>query len=393
MATSGTTSFAITAPDLILEAFDRLQIRGPAITLEHLISGRRSANLVLSRWPNRGVNLWKVDLVTINLIQGVASYQLDAATVEVLDTYLRTYQMGSPISFTPGFATTLGSPTITITEPNNGLSVGSWIQIIVPVAVGGLLLAGFYQVVSVTSPNTYTITAAANATSTVANGGAVPVLTSTNGSTSVSVALANHGYLAGQNFPIQVSTTVGGLTLQGNYPVATVPNANTLTITVPSPAGSNQTVSENGGAAQIAGQVVTADPIDRIMYPISRTDYASLPDKIQQGSPTTFWFDRTTQPILYVWQVPDGNGPYVIQFYRTRVVQDVTLAYGQNLDMPPRFFEAACAEVAAHLAIKWKPELVDKLTLYAKDAWTEAAAEDRERVTFYLSPQFDSYYN
>ena len=38
--------------------------------------------------------------------------------------------------------------------------------------------------------------------------------------------------------------------------------------------------------------------IDRIILPISRTEYASYPNKEQQGFPTVYWFDRW---ICNVW--------------------------------------------------------------------------------------------
>ena len=38
--------------------------------------------------------------------------------------------------------------------------------------------------------------------------------------------------------------------------------------------------------------VTTGGVTDRIIMPISRTEYASYPNKGQQGFPTVFWFDR-----------------------------------------------------------------------------------------------------
>lgn len=399
MTTSGTSAFQLTVPDLVLEAFDRLQVRLPALTLEHLVSARRSLGLVFSsRWSNRGVNLWAVAIDTIPLVQGVATYTLPADTIMVLDAYLRNFQMGAPVSFTPTFATSLNSPTITVTLANHGFTVGEYISVVVPVSIGGLILFGFYQVVSVPNNNTFTFTAASNATAG-ASGGTVPSFATTLGSAVVTVTLANHGLLAGQAFNVQVSTTVGGIILLGSYTVATVTSSSIFTITNAYVAGAAQSgVLENGGSAQIAGQVATADPIDRILYPISRTDYASQPDKTQQGSPTTFWFDRLTTPTITLWQVPDQNGPYAFQYYRQRQVQDANIVGGQTLDMPPRFFEAAAAELAAHLSWKYPPNpasgiTVDKLEMAAKAAWAEAAAEDRERVTLSIMPDFSSYFS
>ena len=50
--------------------------------------------------------------------------------------------------------------------------------------------------------------------------------------------------------------------------------------------------------------------IDRIIMPISRTEYASYPNKQQQGFPTVFWFDRLLAPTVTLWPVPNPpQGP------------------------------------------------------------------------------------
>lgn len=398
MATSGTSAFSLTVPDLVLEAFDRLQIRAPEVTLEHLVSARRSLGLVFqSKWSNRGTNLFAVDLQTIPLSQAVATYTLPADTVMVLDAYLREYGMGAATSYTPAFATTISSTTVTITQAGHGLVVDQYIQVVVPVAIGGIVLLGFYQVLSVPSTSTYTITAASAATSSASSGGTVPAFTTTSASTSVSVALTAHGYLAGQAFNIQVSTTVGGIALLGSYTIATVPTANSFTITAPFAAGSTQTVSENSSQTQIAAQNIAQPPTDMILYPISRNDYAALPDKYTQGAPTTFWLDRLAIPTVTLWQPPDANGPYAFQYYRMRQVQDANITGTQTLDMPPRFFEAAAADLTAALAWKYPPNpssgmTIEKYEMAAKAAWSEAAGEDRERVNMSIVPDFSDYF-
>ena len=41
-----------------------------------------------------------------------------------------------------------------------------------------------------------------------------------------------------------------------------------------------------------------ANPIDRLILPVSRTEYASYANKAQQGFPTVFWFDRLLSPTV-----------------------------------------------------------------------------------------------
>jgi hypothetical protein len=43
---------------------------------------------------------------------------------------------------------------------------------------------------------------------------------------------------------------------------------------------------------------------DRLIFPISRSEYAAYPDKTTQGTPTVFWFDRLIAPTFTLWPVP-----------------------------------------------------------------------------------------
>jgi hypothetical protein len=94
--TSGTSNFNLPYSDIFLEAFERCQIEPAALDRRHIISAKRSINLELLTWSNRGVNLWAVDLQTISLANGVATYIVDPATVTVLDVYFSTPNASGP---------------------------------------------------------------------------------------------------------------------------------------------------------------------------------------------------------------------------------------------------------------------------------------------------------
>ncbi|QPF87030.1 hypothetical protein IC762_12320 [Bradyrhizobium genosp. L] len=57
---------------------------------EHLADARVHLNLLFSDWSNEQPNLWCVDLVEVPLVQGTATYSVDAKTVMILDAYIRT---------------------------------------------------------------------------------------------------------------------------------------------------------------------------------------------------------------------------------------------------------------------------------------------------------------
>ncbi len=230
MATqTGTYKFGLTGADLSLECLDRLQIRGPAITIDHLSSIANSFNLVQSEWSNRGVNLWEIVEMTIPLVQGTATYPIDVRSM----------------------------------------------------------------------------------------------------------------FLAPEAF---LRTTV-----------------NTVTK-------------------------------DIVLFPLSRAEFAAIPSKTQQSRPTSYWFDRLLSPTITLWPVPDANGPYELHYWRASQQQDMNATLGALPDIPYRFYEAFCAEVTAHMAMKWRPEIWDKLLAYATERWKEAAGEDREKVSLYIAPDFSGYY-
>jgi hypothetical protein len=90
MTTSGTYAFEMANAQLLSEAFDRIQIRGPALTRSHLISAHQSLNLEMTRWGNLGINLWKVSSGTINLVAGTATYALPQQMELLTDLSYRT---------------------------------------------------------------------------------------------------------------------------------------------------------------------------------------------------------------------------------------------------------------------------------------------------------------
>lgn len=394
MTTSGTYVYDPSLVDIVLDAFERIQIYPSAITNDHMLSARRSLNLINVRWSNRGINLWAVDLQTVTLNPGQSVYTTPLGTVSMLDTYVRQYTMGAVSSETVDLSITSGSNILTIGWPSHGLQAGWWISVSIYLSVGGLIVQGFYPVRSVPDADSITIELDADATSTVANGGAVPEYTSASGTETVTVTLADHGFLPGEYFTVHVQTEVGGLSLLGEFLITTTPTANTLTFSAGYEAGSTETVAENDDEAQYSGQSSNSSYTDRILSQISRTDYANIPNKANEGGyPTVFWFDRTTPiPTFTLWQVPQLQLPMELRYYRMRQLQDANPQGSETADMPYRFLEAYISEIAYHLAIKWKPAAAESLLTYAKEVWSEAAGEDREKVTWNLVPDTSAYW-
>jgi len=91
MAVSGSKNFELDVADYIEEAFERcgLELR----TAYDLKTARRSLNLLLAEWANRGLNQWTIQEKTISMVAGTTSYNVDStnstAAIDVLDAFMR----------------------------------------------------------------------------------------------------------------------------------------------------------------------------------------------------------------------------------------------------------------------------------------------------------------
>lgn len=133
--------------------------------------------------------------------------------------------------FPEDFSTTNGDSLVDIVDGNiSNVTTLDGVFFNTPIAVGGLILHGLYPIEKINGTHAYSIRANANATSTVANGGIVPRMETVSGSSIVTITLANHGLAVGNVFTFPLGKTLNGVTIQGTYPVLTVPTANTFTI-------------------------------------------------------------------------------------------------------------------------------------------------------------------
>lgn len=382
---SGATTFNPFASDVLIDAYERCGIYD--LQSKHMQSGRRSLNLLLSSsWSNKGINLWRMTEVVIPLIQGVTKYFLTRDIAAVYDVYRRQYQMNAAASYPVSVTATLDSANVTIDLPGNSSPVGTYIGIQTQISVGGLILYGFYLVTATPTANSVTIEADGLATAGITAGGAVPQFTTTAASQNVTVHLPAHGMAAGQPFNVAVSTTVGGITVFGSYPIQSITDANNFVILADANALSGQSVYENGGQAFIATQNTVAPYSDIGMGQLSRTDYVLQADKTASGAPTTLWVNKQTIPEFSVWPVTDNTGPYEIHLWCLQQIQDANPSGGQTLDLPPRFYYALVCDLARDLSIKFAPAKYTLLKAEAVAAWAEAQSSDVEPVSTWILP-------
>lgn len=83
MATSGTYSFSMDIDEVIQEAMEMI---GGEVTLgEEPRSARRSINLLLQDWQNRGIQLWTVGTTAVSVTTSVTAYDLGAENIDVIE--------------------------------------------------------------------------------------------------------------------------------------------------------------------------------------------------------------------------------------------------------------------------------------------------------------------
>lgn len=225
---SGTYNFAPSSAEIILTAFQRIQMRPTEVLVQHLQQAVLELNLVLVRFNTTQPNLWTVDLQALPLIQGEATYSIPAETVQITNAFIRT--------------------------------------------------------------------------------------------------------------------------------------------------GSGQST------------------VDRLIFPISQTEYAALANKASQGTPTQFWFNRLISPTITFYLTPDGEGPYTCYFYRVRRIQDATIQYSFQPEIPALWLDAIIAGLAHRLARIYKPDLESARKSDADEAWSLASTQDVENVPLYIMPGIGGYF-
>lgn len=138
---------------------------------------------------------------------------------------------------------------------------------------------------------------------------------------------------------------------------------------------------------------------NRLIYPFSRTDYASLGNPSSTGFPTSFFFLRTVNPTLTFWPVPDNNTTYTVTYWRYKQMQDAVL--GANLDIQALFLNAFVDGVAARLCPGYgpaapngapDPNFLTWTEKRAKDSFDLAMKQNTENVPLYISPGLEGYY-
>jgi hypothetical protein len=128
MALSGSTNFELDVTEYIEEAFERcgLEVR----TGYDLKTAKRSLNLMLAEWANRGLNQWTIIETSVPLATGIAEYPAGTLTMTVSSSSgfsIAETITGGTSGATASVTSLPSSTTIAITIPSGTFSSGETI--------------------------------------------------------------------------------------------------------------------------------------------------------------------------------------------------------------------------------------------------------------------------
>jgi hypothetical protein len=171
----------------------------------------------------------------------------------------------------------------------------------------------------------------------------------------------------------------------------------TLTASVPTYTLTNRTLAI---AIAYIDTVSGGQTTSRVIGPVSGTEYAALPNKLQVGPPTTYWFNLLSVPTITLNPVPDAYTSYTLRLMTFRQQQDIDLTSGQGVDSPYRFLDAMTMGLAWRLAkmypeklVKTRgPQVIGEMKKDYEDAFLSAAQQDQEDVPIFITPGLSGYY-
>lgn len=371
MITSNTYQFGDNTQldDLIREAYERIGIIGNVETGLHLQSALLSGNLELATWPGKGLNLWMVRKHMLALSPNQAVYTLPSYTVRVLEV----------VASSPTFVTQngLGTPISSDTQSGNAANCfNQYSNVGWTSTTNNGAYIGYNFGTSQSPPEIFYIGVWALTNS-------APV----NYQLAIEYALGD-----GEYWNTALTTQVMDFTASVPqwFVIENPVNARFWRIRKVGGSASNLAIRQ----LYLAQPPYSQGPGDRMLSTLSRSEWMSIANKMEGanqggGFPSGYYFDERIPPTITMWPVPDTS--YTTLLYTNfQYAQDMTALF-QNADVPPRFYDALVAGLAARLAIKFAWDRQEVMTMQAEQAYQLAAKTDYENVPIRFQPDFNCY--
>jgi hypothetical protein len=132
--------------------------------------------------------------------------------------------------------------------------------------------------------------------------------------------------------------------------------------------------------------------IDRIIIPISRSDYAAIATKYMTGFPTSVWINYQLNPTLNLWPVPNMDIPQGLQYYVQRRPTTAELADGATLQLLYQVYDYYVWALAERLAYIYSPDKVAMIGPRKQQAYLKYLQSTTENTPLSLDVELKSYF-
>ena len=160
--------------------------------------------------------------------------------------------------------------------------------------------------------------------------------------------------------------------------------ANTFEYTLPSDTVDVLSAVIRTNSGQSDQQDIT---IDRI----GSAEYLHTPNKYTPSRPAQFYVQRTVPAKLFLYPAPDATQQYIFRYYGICRIEE-TGAVTNTADISFRFLPCLTAGLAYYLAVKKAPDRIAMLKQFYEEEFARAAAEDRERSSYFAVPTYTESY-
>jgi hypothetical protein len=128
--------------------------------------------------------------------------------------------------------------------------------------------------------------------------------------------------------------------------------------------------------------------VDFPLTKINRSEYQSLSNKTDEGTPTQYFVQRFIDKITVTLFLTPGSteaGNFINYYYVSRI-QDAG-AYTNNADVPYRFVPCMVSGLSYYLSQKFAPQRTQEMKLLYEDELQRALQEDGSSSSSYISPK------
>ena len=150
----------------------------------------------------------------------------------------------------------------------------------------------------------------------------------------------------------------------------------------------NNVVNYWGGLASTQSTTAT----DRLILPMSRSEYASIANKYQPGFPTTYWYDKTLSPQLYLWPIPQATITGGLQYYVQKRPDDAKLGNGTQVDILYEVYDYFVWSLSERLAFIYAPDKVQLIAARKQVAYQKYLQATTENVPITLNVGLRGYF-